>query len=241
MRCVSVTVSMVAQVTAENLRQAKMEGRKIHRSKQDASRTGKKLAGSGHDGGKIQDSAGPSGQGLLITHGKTEVVSTSYLLGNQEEEEEGRRGIPQKKIKRTRVKRGSRTDSDEEGQGGKTGGFVTRGAEGSGRGLVMRLDKKFCHSSSEVRHTLAVVITHLSPPFFMVTHRNCVFLYPITPPPPPPPPPLSLSLSLLQSSILSHSVPNTPSSDLTPTFSQTSLSQPHLPGQTTPSLPITHQ
>ena len=144
---------LTLQVTAENLRQAKMEGRKTHRSKQDASRTGKKMAGSGHGGGKIQDNVAPSEQGLLITHGKPELVSTSYLLGNQdagEEEEEGRgRGITQKKMKKAR-----RAESDDERLGGGTCGFVMRGAgesRGSGEGLVMKLDKKFCHSNSDVR------------------------------------------------------------------------------------------
>ena len=129
-----------------------MEGRKTHRSKQDSSRTGKKMVGSGHGGGKIQDNVAPSGQGLLITHGKPELVSTLYLLGNQEagEGEEGRgRGITQKKMKKAR-----RSESDDERLGGGTHGVVMRGAgesRGSGEGLVMKLDKKFCHSNSDVR------------------------------------------------------------------------------------------
>ena len=61
--------------------------------------------------------------------------------------------MPLKTMKKSKVKRTGRTESDEER------GFVMRGAGeprgtgetgGGGEGLVTRLDKKFCHSNSEV-------------------------------------------------------------------------------------------
>ena len=184
----------LVQVTAENLRKAQIEGRKGHHSRKDerdANRTGKKLTISGH-GGKIKvdpKSSGldspsvlkPSVGSLLITHGKTETVSTPYLLGSRaEESREGRKGgggkdIPQKKKKQKQV---AITESEDGGEGGEGDGKgmysslpgvveegvarvtpgdshsemnVSRTSErGEERGgLVMRLDKKFCHTNSQ--------------------------------------------------------------------------------------------
>ena len=143
-----------------------MEGKKVHRSKQDDSiRTGRKLSSSGHRSGKNQDDliglstrqgggeGGGSGGGLVVTHGKTEVVSTSYLLGSSDEGigggEEGREGgHPSKKMKKKK-----KTDSEGEGDGNtdeimRSRTLVMDGSGGQHDDLVMRLDKKFCHSSS---------------------------------------------------------------------------------------------
>ena len=58
---------------------------------------------------------------LLVTHGKTEVVSTSYLLGR----DGGGKRMPQKKIRRSRPKKSVITDSEEEGEReGGAGGSV---------------------------------------------------------------------------------------------------------------------
>ena len=147
-----------------------MEGKKVHRSKQDDSiRTGRKLSSSGHRSGKNQDDligqeerqgggegGGGSSGGLVVTHGKTEVVSTSYLLGSSDEGigggEEGRGGgkdiHPSKKMKKKK-----KTDSEGEGDGNteeimRSRTLVMDDSGGQHDDLVMRLDKKFCHSSS---------------------------------------------------------------------------------------------
>ena len=166
-----------------------MEGRKSHRSKQtdkDAFRTGKKMTSSGHGSGKSQDKligqGGPSAQGigagsLLVTHGKTEVVSTSYLLGNREEGVRGKGGrgerggekggggkdIPHKKLK-TKLRKVVITDSDsEEGEesqkGGKEHTVVMEYAEKLG--LVMRLDKRFCPSGTQSSSIVSVCVLNV--------------------------------------------------------------------------------
>lgn len=149
-------------------------------------KTGKKLAVSGV--GKTRDDVmapkvngpnphaglGPNSGALLVTHGKTQTVSTSDLLGSGVEEVRGRgvggrgrgrggKDIPQKKLKQQRQRKATITESedDEEEKAGRGVGGVQRpwadvtgselvGAEASeeSEGLVMRLDKKFCHSDS---------------------------------------------------------------------------------------------
>ena len=85
----------------------------------------------------------------LVTHGNTKVVSTSYLLGNQEE------GGHQRKLRKSRVRKPAKWEWEETGSEGVVmrGAGEVRGDTGDREtGLVMRVDKKFCHSNSEVHH-----------------------------------------------------------------------------------------
>ena len=172
--CTDSHTAACLQVTAENLRKVQREGRKTHHTRKDETgKTGKKLTTTGKSWDAVTGLGVPAahGAGVLVSHGKTEVVSTLFLLGRASDEGggEGRGGdkgggggkdIPQKKMK----KRKQKARSDEEGPsggGGDTAGLLeydtvsVGGAgfperEGRREGLVMRLDKKFCHSQTSM-------------------------------------------------------------------------------------------
>lgn len=176
-------------MTAKNLKQAQIEGRKSHRSRKeekDANKTGKKLQVAVSRVGKTRDDLttpkisdpnpglGPVSGALLVTHGKTQTVSTSDLLGSRVEEVRGRgvggrgrgrggKDIPQKKLKQQRQRKATITESEDDEEdrpGWGVGGLQRPSADVTGselvgaevtedsEGLVMRLDKRFCHSDS---------------------------------------------------------------------------------------------
>lgn len=147
-------------------------------------RTGKKIAVSGvgktRDDPKVSALSPPGGSGpstgtLLVTHGRTQTVSTSDLLGGGVDEGRGRergrggggrgrggKDIPQKRL-RPKQRKSTITESEDEGERvGRDGGGVggghphtelssvagTEKEASEERGLVMKVDKKFCHSDS---------------------------------------------------------------------------------------------